>query len=554
MLHTLYLKNFALIDTNELTLDARFTVITGETGAGKSLILDALSLVVGGRATADMVRFGENFADIYAHFDTKDAAVLAWFLTHERDFCEGDVVIRRQVSQQGRSKAWINGVPASLAELKNLGALLVTIHSQHAGLELLRPKFATHWLNRVAGLDNLAQTVNCAYQAWQTLVDEQAQIESLQAGRADKITLLSTWLGDIEPIASVDMKAVEASYDELSNIESLVSDAYKTANLLDGDEGNNVIDLLGRAIRFCENNSSISESFEQAYASLNEAYELIKDTASTLLEYGEHQVADPYELERLNGLLTQAHRLSSKYKKPIDELITQQETWRQELDYLQNLPDAKDLQQQIGASYQAYIELAKELYAKQQAAAQTVCQDLQSRLMPLALPNATCQFSFEKSPHEHAYGLYDIELLFSANVGMPLLPLSKVASGGELSRMALVMQVMEVDQKDSLPLLVFDEVDVGISGGTAQIVGELLRKLGMSQQLIAITHQAQVASCANAHILVKKQHADKTTTQFYVLDEEARIYELARMAGGVQVTPETLAHAKSLLQAIKETP
>lgn len=554
MLHSLHLKNFALVCDNQLTLDPRFSVITGETGAGKSLILDALSLATGGRGGAEMVRFGEKSADIYANFDTTDQAVQAWFAEHEREFCEGEIVIRRQLSDTGRSKAWINGTPASLAELKSLGQLLVNIHSQHAGLELLRPHFAMNWLYAVGGLGELVTAVKASYQTWQGLIHQQKQIEQTEQGRIDRIALLTARLADLEPLDGVDIKAVEAEYDELSNLDALIQDAYQASTLLAGDDDTNVLSLLGRAMKLCESNTSLSDSFETAYASLADSYELIKDTASTLADYAENETADPEELERLNGLLTLAHRLASKYKLPLDELMVQSANWKQELTDLENLPDAEDLKKQITTAFDIYKTHAEQLYQSSLGVADSLCQELQSRLAPLALPNATCQFCFEKATAPTAYGLYEIDLLFSANVGMPLLPVSKVASGGELSRMALVMQVMKAGKQDGLPLLVFDEVDVGISGGTAQVVGELLRQLGKSQQLLAITHQAQVASCANSHILVKKEHGEKTSTEFRPLYDDERVYELARMAGGVNVTKETLAHAQSLLSAIGELP
>lgn len=549
MLHSLHLQNFALIDNNQLALHPKFNVITGETGAGKSLILDALSLITGARGGVDMVRFGEKSADIYAHFDVADDAVKAWFLDNERDFCEGEIVIRRQINEQGRSKAWINGVPASLAELKSLGGLLVNIHSQHAGLDLLKPHFALNWLDAVSGLGNQAHAVKDAYHAWQTLVAEQKQRQQAEAGRLDRINLLTAKLADVEPLLGVDIKAVEASFDELSNIDSLIQDAYQASMLLSGDDSPDVLSLLGRAIRLCQNNLSLSESFETAYNSLSEAYELIKDTAHNLADYADTQTADPEELDRLNTLMGLAHKLSSKYRVPVEELTKEANEWQAELDELNNLPDLDSLDAHIKNAKEQYLDKATALHQARIDVADALCQTLKAQLTPLSLPNAVCQFAF--APAEpSAYGLYDVELLFSANVGMPLLPLQKVASGGELSRIALVMQVLRAGSGQGLPLLVFDEVDVGISGGTAQVVGELLRALGENQQLIAITHQAQVASCANGHILVKKEHGDKTTTNFTQLDGDERIYELARMAGGVNITEATLAHAKSLLSSV----
>lgn len=548
MLHTLHLQNFALVDNDEIALHEGFNVITGETGAGKSLILDALSLCTGGRGSSDMVRYGTKTMELTAHFDSQDDNVRAWFSDHERDFCDGEIVIRRQLTDTGRSKAWINGVPASLNELKTLGLLLVNIHSQHAGLDLLKPNYALHWLDTVAGLDALATDTKNAYNHWQKLIDAQKQAAQKAAGRLDRINLLQAKIADIEPLMSVDLPSVEASYEELSNLESLTHDAYQAAMLLDGDDDSpSVIDLLRRAIRLCESNGHLSGVFGETSNTLNEAYELIKDSASTLSDYGETQSADPEELERLNAIMSQAHRLSNKYRTPIAELIAEASDWQAELDELMSLPDADSLETDIAHAYDAYLTLATNLQEQRQAIAPNLCAKLQTELAPLALPTATCQFAFDKRETPAAHGLYDIDLLFSANVGLPLSPLHKVASGGELSRMSLVMQVMRADSQAGLPLLVFDEVDVGISGGTAQVVGELLRNLGSNQQLIAITHQAQVAACGHSHLLVEKEHDTISTSRFYVLEGDKRVHELARMSGGVHITEETLAHAKSLL-------
>lgn len=553
MLHTLQLQNFALVDDAEVTLNAGFNVITGETGAGKSLILDALTLCMGGRGVSEMVRFGKKNAELVAHFDSDNEAVAAWFREHERDFCEGELIIRRQLTAEGRSKAWINGVPASLAELKSLGLLLVNIHSQHAGLDLLKPNFALHWLDTVAGLTDDATALKTAYQNWQTLQHEQEQAAAALSGRLDRITLLKSKLDDIAPLMGVDMAAVESQYDELSNIEQLINDAFAGAMLLDGDgDEPSAVTLLGRAIRLCEKNSHLSETFSHAASQLTEAFELIKDTAMSLADYGDNQNTDPETLEKLNSLMSQAHSLSSKYRTPITALVSEAKTWQEELDKLETLPDAASLETKIAKAYDSYASLARALTEKRKAAAVKFCTQLEEKLAPLALPNASCQFVFEPRQSAAAFGLHDVDLMFSANVGMPLLPLHKVASGGELSRMALVMQVMRAKSQEGLPLLVFDEVDVGISGGTAQVVGELLRTLGTSQQLLAITHQAQVAASGHGHILVKKEHGELTTSHFELLTGETRVHELARMSGGVNITDETLAHARSLLDATQQ--
>ncbi|MDO5650672.1 MAG: DNA repair protein RecN [Moraxella sp.] len=554
MLASLSLHQFALIEHNEISFADGFNVVTGETGAGKSLILDALSLCVGGRADSSMVRHGANTADIYAEFELSDMLKM-WFDEHARDWNDGQLLIRRQLSNNGRSKAWINGLPASINELKNLGALLVNIHSQHAGLELLKPQFIIDWLDDVGGLLDKRQATLHAYHTWHTKKRE-AEVLAQQAGaRLDKIDLLTAKLGDIEPLRSLDISAIESEYDELSNREELIQNALNAAYLLDNDEDTPAAsDLIAKAVRLCEDGSEISPTFAKALERLTEAAEAIDDAASLLADYADGASADPERLDELNTIISLAHRLSSKHRLPIAELIAQAGDWQTELDELHAMPDAPALQAQVEEAYRTFIDAATALHDARLHVAHDLAKKLQQSLAPLALPNASCEFVFTKR-QAHAYngmGLYEIELLFSANVGMPKQPLHKIASGGELSRMALTMQVMAAGTQESLPLLVFDEVDVGISGGTAQIVGEMLRSLGKHQQLLAITHQAQVAAAAHQHLLVHKAHDEHTQSHISVLDGAAQIDELARMSGGVDITDTTRAHAKSLLTAIRQ--
>lgn len=546
MLHALHLKNFALIDEYDLQLPAGFTVITGETGAGKSLILDALALCLGGRADSDWVRFGAQSAEVCASFDDLTPQVQQWFTKHEREY-EQPITIRRQISATGRSKAWINGMPASLTELKSLGALLVHIHSQHAGLALLKPQFIGAWLDHTAKLHEQSQAVRRAFLAWQKLHDQAMQAKQNAAAKQDRIHLLQNQLADIAPLLGVDLAATNARFDELSNVESLTEDALQAHALLDGDDdAPHALQLLGRAIKLCENNSALSPVFLQAHHNLSEAYEIIKDTWSSLGDYADHTHLDGEELSELSELLALSHRLAHKYRAPIETLIQESKNAQQELDTLLAQIDPS-LEEKAKQAYKAYKELALQLHESRLQAAPLLCQTLQNHLKTLALPHATLEFCFTKSAPKPT-GLYDIELLFSANVGMPLQPLHKIASGGELSRIALIMQVMRAKDTHQLPLLVFDEVDVGISGGTAQVVGALLQELGQNQQLIAITHQAQVAAFGDAHLLVKKQHDNQTKSTLCLLSHDERIAELARMSGGVQISQETLAHAKILLQ------
>jgi DNA repair protein RecN (Recombination protein N) len=558
MLTSLTLNHFALIAHNELSFAEGFNVITGETGAGKSLLLDALSLCVGERADTSMVRHGADHADIYAQFDVVDnQAVQQWFNTHEREL-EEELLIRRQLSSNGRSKAWLNGAPVSLNELKSLGTLLVNIHSQHAQQALLKPQFVIDWLDDMAALTTLAQQTAAAYSTYQKLTRRAEDIANQESQRQDRIQLLQSQLADVAPLLAVNYAQIEAEHEELSNIEALMQEASQALALLDNDvDEPDVMVMLGRAIKLCDHQAGVSQTFSQASEQLYIAQEQISEAVSSLSAYAEQQLPDPERLIELDTLISLGHRLSRKHGLPISDLIAESAEWQQQLESLENEPSSEVIAEQVAAAWQEYLLLAQQLSEGRRHAAPAIASELVTQLQPLALPNARCEFVFTPKAAERSYnsnGIDDIELLFSANVGMPMQPLYKIASGGELSRMALVMQVLHATRQDhalAKPMLVFDEVDVGISGATAQVVGELLRTLGQSQQLLAITHQAQVAAQSHQHILVQKHHEEQTQSELQIISGDAQIDELARMSGGVIITEITRDHARSLVAAVK---
>ena len=559
MLVSLTLHQFALIAQHELSMAEGFNVITGETGAGKSLLLDALSLCAGERADSAMIRHGAAHADIYAQFDVANNALVAeWFAEHDRALDEPDVLIRRQLSQTGRSKAWLNGTPVSLTELKSLGTLLVNIHSQHAQQALLKPQFVVQWLDAMAQTTTLAAQTASSYQHYQQLKRRADEIASREALRHDRIQLLQSQLADIEPLLAVDYTDIEAEHEELSNIEALMMEASHGLHLLDNDTDEpDVMTLLGQAIKLCDNQLGVSQTFEQASEQLHLAQQQITEVTGLLSDYAEQQLPDPERLQTLDNLISLGHRLSRKHALPAIDLIEEANHWQAQLEQLENEPSSDAMAAQIEQAWQQYMLLATKLQKAREKAAPHISKQLVQQLQPLALPNARCEFVFTKKPDPSQYnaqGCHDIDLLFSANVGMPMQPLHKIASGGELSRMALVMQVLQATNADNdaaKPMLVFDEVDVGISGGTAQVVGELLRKLGQTQQLLAITHQAQVAAQAHQHILVQKHHDEQTESELVILTDSAQVDELARMSGGVTITEVTRDHARSLLTDVK---
>lgn len=559
MLVSLTLHQFALIAQHEINVAGGFNVITGETGAGKSLLLDALSLCVGERADSAMVRHGAAHADIYAQFDVENNPVVTdWFVKNDRLLEEPEVLIRRQLSNTGRSKAWLNGTPVSLAELKSLGTLLVNIHSQHAQQALLKPQFVVQWLDEMTQITPLAAQTANSYQQYQQLKRRADDIASRESQRQDRIQLLQSQLADIAPLLAVDYADIEAEHEELSNIEALMTEASHGLHLLDNDTDEpDVMTLLGQAIKLCDHQVGVSQTFEQASEQLHLAQQQITEVTALLSDYAEQQLPDPERLQALDNLISLGHRLSRKHNLPAGDLITEAKGWQEQLEQLENEPSSDAMASQIEEAWQEYLALATQLNQARSKAAPMVSEKLIEQLQPLALPNARCEFVFTKKADPSQYnaqGCFDIDLLFSANVGMPMQPLHKIASGGELSRMALVMQVLQATNADTnaaKPMLVFDEVDVGISGGTAQVVGELLRALGQTQQLLAITHQAQVAAQAHQHILVQKHHQEQTESELVILTDQAQVDELARMSGGVIITDITRDHARSLLTDVK---
>ena len=410
----------------------------------------------------------------------------------------------------------------------------------------------------MAQITPLAVQTASSYQAYQQLKRRADDIASREAQRQDRIQLLQSQLADIAPLLAVDYAEVEAEHEELSNIEALMTEASHGLHLLDNDTDEpDVMTLLGQAIKLCDNQMSVSQTFEQASEQLHLAQQQITEVTGLLSDYAEQQLPDPERLQTLDSLISLGHRLSRKHGLPASDLIDEAKQWQAQLEQLENEPSSDAMAAQIEQAWQEYLSLATELNKQRSKAAPKVSKQLIAQLQPLALPNARCEFVFTKKTDPSQYngqGCYDIDLLFSANVGMPMQPLHKIASGGELSRMALVMQVLQATNANNnaaKPMLVFDEVDVGISGGTAQVVGELLRALGQTQQLLAITHQAQVAAQAHQHILVQKHHDEQTESELLILTDSAQVDELARMSGGVTITDVTRDHARSLLSDVK---
>lgn len=547
MLTHLTLINFALADHLAIDIEQGFNVLTGETGAGKSLLLDALSACLGERTDTNYVRFGHDKADVTAIFSYQaHSAEAEWLKSHELDDESGEIHLRRVIFATGRSKAWINGRPSSLSELKEIGRLLVQLYSQHSQQQLLEPPYPKHWLDRYSNFYQPAQAVREAYSTWQKDIRQHQATLDAQATRQKRIETLALQLEELEEITQIDYKEIEQEFDRLSHHEHIMQDCSYSLDALDEAE-QNITQDISTIIRRLESHAGRSEQLSEIYNSLLNAQSEIEDATANLRQFIDRQSFNPERVEELNAQLEIFHRLARKYRTQPEQLKQDYQTWQTELEQLHQLEDPETLAEQVALSHQDFLAKAQHLDEIRRAAALPLAKKLTEQVKQLALPEAYFEFKFEPLEQATAEGFSFIQLLFTANKGIPAQPLARVASGGELSRIALVMQVMNAEKTES-EVLVFDEIDVGISGGTAEMVGRLLADLAQHVQILCITHQAQVAAQSDQHLLVKKRQTDPASSTIINLTEEQRIDELARMTGGVEINDTTLQHAKQLRQ------
>lgn len=547
MLTHLTLINFALAEHLAIDIDKGFNVLTGETGAGKSLLLDALSACLGERTDTNYVRYGTEKADVTASFSYQEhSPEAAWLKEHELDDESGEIHLRRVIFATGRSKAWINGRPSSLSELKEIGRLLVQLYSQHSQQQLLEPPYPKHWLDRYSNFYTPAQEVRDAYSTWQKNIRQHQAALDAQATRKQRMETLELQLEELEDIVQTDYQEIEQEFDRLSHHEAIMQDCVYSLNSLDEGE-QNISQELASILRRMESHAGRSEQLSGIYTSLLNAQSELEDAAANLRQFMDRQSFDPERMEVLNSTLEIFHRLARKYRTQPELLKEEYEAWQTELEQLHQLEDPETLAEQVAVSYQEFLDKAQHLDQIRREAAAPLAKQLTEQVKQLALPEAHFEFKFEPLEHPSSEGLSFIQLLFTANKGIPAQPLARVASGGELSRIALVMQVMNAEKTEA-EVLVFDEIDVGISGGTAEIVGRLLADLAQHVQILCITHQAQVAAQSDQHLLVKKQQTDPASSTIINLEENEIIQEIARMTGGVEISETTLQHAHQLRQ------
>jgi DNA repair protein RecN (Recombination protein N) len=552
MLVHLSIHNYAIVDHLDLELRAGMSAISGETGAGKSIMLDALGLCLGDRADSGVVRPGSDKADILASFDLADIPEARTWLA-ERDLdSDGPCILRRVITAEGRSRGYINGSPCPQGDLKALGELLIDIHSQHEHQSLLKTDTHRRLLDEYAGSQELARQVQLAAQRWKQTRNELERISSQGDEQRARHQLLSYQLEELENLALGDneLEQLEQEHKALSNAESLLGACRQVLDLCSESDAGNVLSALTASLNRLGAFSGQGGALGEASNLLASAQIQIEEAVGELNRFIDHFDADPQRQQFLEERLDTIYTLARKHRIQPSELAALQQQLFEELEGLNADDEAGErLAEELAAYERHYQEKAAELSALRGNAAESLAAAVQQEMQALGMPGGrfSIQLQAMNGEEPHGNGLENVEFLVSANPGQPLRGLAKVASGGELSRISLAIQVITA-QTSRVPTLVFDEVDVGIGGPTAEVVGQLLRRLGERGQVLCVTHLPQVAAQGHQHLFVHKRRGEgATSTAVSQLDESGRIEEIARMLGGVDLTEESLAHARKMV-------
>jgi len=547
MLLHLAIQDYAVVDHLELDLAAGMTCITGETGAGKSIMLDALGLCIGDRADSRAIRPGEARTDITASFDiARNTRAKVWLA--ERDLeATGECLLRRTINADGRSRAYINGTPATLSDCADLGQLLVDIHSQHAHQSLLRRPTQRSLLDTYAEAEALVVEVSDLAQQWRLLEEEHTRLVGRTEESDARRELLSYQIAELESLDTFagELSELEEQHKLLANAAFIIESANAIASGCETQR-----DPLSRLVQLANDERMNSDSTLNLRELLQSALIQIDEAAAETARFAEGIEVDPERLRTTEERLGALHDLARKHRVAADELPDLLATLQMELESLTGgSAQLEDIERQLSDTALAWRQSAEQLSAKRHEAAAVLGQRVMATLGQLAMHK--CVFEIALIPfgdtRPDPRGAEDVEFLIATNPGASPGPLSKIASGGELSRISLALQVVAADTATT-PTMIFDEVDVGIGGGVAEVVGELLHTLGKRSQVLVVTHQPQVAAKGNHHLLVTKEGADEVHSTLTLLEGEERIQEIGRMLGGAKLTDNTLAHAREMLE------
>ena len=550
MLKQLYIKNFTLIDELDISLYPGFSVITGETGAGKSIILGAIGLLLGNRADTRQVKSGAERCIIEAHFDLHKYHLQTFFEEHDLDYDEQDCIVRREVGANGKSRAFINDSPVSLQQMKDLGERLVDIHSQHQNLLLRKEDFQLDVVDLIAGNERERNEYSTTYQTYKRVSNElQTLKQELQASRdnEDFLRFQQNELDDARLMAG-EQEELEEQSRLMSHVEEIKSVLYESDNLLNADTMG-VVSSLRTITNQLHSIESVFPAAGELANRTDSCYIELKDISEEISSKLERVDFDPRQLESINDRLDLLFSLQQKYHvSSVEELIDIKQKLDEQLSQIDNSDEQlREMEEQLAKLQQECQQKAQRLSATRQKAARKVEQEMKSRLVPLGIPNVRFEVSLSSKPLS-ADGTDRVAFLFSANKSTPLLPVSEVASGGEIARVMLSLKAM-ISGSVKLPTIIFDEIDTGVSGRVAEQMAQIMKEMGdADRQVISITHLPQIAAMGSTHYRVTKEERKQgTTTSMLQLTQEERIGEIAQMLSGSNISEAAISNAKALL-------
>jgi len=557
MLTSIQVRNFAIIDAVETEFSPGMTVLTGETGAGKSILVDAMGLVLGERGGSGLVRTGAKRAEFVAEFDLGNLPEAKEWLEEQMLDLDDECNLRRVISADGRSRAFINGNNVPLQSLKTLGEMLLDIHGQHFHQSLARRDIQRNLLDYFGGLVDLAVGTGNAFNHWHALAEKLTALESANTDRNARLELLRFQIGELEAL-DLQPDELESLFHErakLQNSGRLAEGISGTLQLLFDADPANAQSLLAEATQTIDGLAAIDDALESTVGMLQDASIQVSEAADALRRYGDALDMDPVRQEFVEARLDAITNIARKHRVEPDDIVELHRNLEGQLNDLEHAEErGAELQAAVADAEATYRKSASRLSAGRKKAAGKFSASVTDAMADLGMPGGVFEASIKPRDisDPRAFGMDDIEYLISANPGQKPMALSRVASGGELSRMSLAIQVIASDGS-AIPTMVFDEVDSGVGGGVAEMVGRRLQEIGESRQVLCVTHLPQVASLADQHFRISKISDGKSTrTGLQVLRKDERIEELARMLGGVEITRKTLEHAAEMLAGARQ--
>ena len=560
MLRRLSLREFVIVASLEVELDAGFSVLTGETGAGKSILVAALQLALGRRGDAGVVREGAARAEISVEFDAPTSLV-QWLdaggFDASRDG-EERLLLRRTIDAQGKSRAWINGSAATIAQLREAADHLVDIHGQHAWQSLTRGPSVRGLLDAFAGVD--AAPLAALWSQWKHATEALAAASAQQAGLDRERERLAWQIGEVDKLApgNNEWAELDAEHKKLANAQSLIDAARSALDAL-ADADDNADALTGRALHALESVASFDAQLAATIEVLQSAQAQLQDAAHTLSSYLNHTDPEPQRLRALDERLSAWMSLARRYRRPSEELPALLAQWKEELHALEAAADLEGLRHELARALAAFEAEAKRVSSARRTGAPKLANAVTQAMQQLGMAGGRFEVALLKQGAPQSFGMESAEFLVAGHAGSTPRPLAKVASGGELSRIALAIAVTTSQLKTrdghgtesgepAAATLIFDEIDAGVGGAVAESVGRLMKQLGRDRQVLAVTHLPQVAACADHHLVVSKQSRDGLTlSDVYAVGGEVRVAEVARMLGGERLSNTSLAHAQEML-------